>query len=82
MATDAEIILTLNTNAKLHDMKEALVSFRGRVFDTTETLRDSVHEASVWNHIEPRTGDHLVQLHDTLTEALQSLEDAIEALQD
>ena len=77
-----DVLKTVEAQARLLDLREALTSFRGRVFDLGESLRDTVHEGNVWTHMEPRCGDHLVRLYDQLTEDLEVIEDALESLKD
>jgi len=78
----SEILQTIAAQQRVLDLKEALIAYRGRVFDLGESLRDSVHEGNVWTHMEPRLGDHLVRLYDNLTEDLDVLDDCLESLKD
>ena len=68
--------------ARLQDATTATVALRGRLFDLVEDLRGSKDEASVWTHIEPTAGNHIVLAYDKLTEVIEALEDALTTMKD
>lgn len=70
--------ITLYAEVSIH--AEKVVTVRGQIFETVEAMRETRHEATVWSHIEPSAGNHLVLAYDKLTEALEALEDALTAM--